>query len=63
MYLNGSFWKSEIIVLQCEFGSFWRWKLLDLISGEDIIVWASHKDIALSTFRGPDESHKLRSGT
>jgi hypothetical protein len=34
-----------------------------LDSGEDIIVWASHKDIALSTFREPDESHQLRSGT
>jgi hypothetical protein len=34
-----------------------------LDSGEDIIVWASHKDIALSTFREPDKSHQLGSGT
>jgi hypothetical protein len=32
-YLDGSLWKSELIALQCEFGHFWRWKLLDLVNG------------------------------
>jgi hypothetical protein len=37
MHLNGLFGKSEMIVLQCKFGHFWRWNLLDLISRKDQI--------------------------
>jgi hypothetical protein len=32
MHLNSLFWKSEMIVLQCECGHFRRWNLLDLIT-------------------------------
>jgi hypothetical protein len=34
-----------------------------LDSGEDVIVWVSHEDIALSTVREPNKSHQLESGT